>query len=409
MNYFRHIRLLLAVLFLLSAATLGVCADFSIAVVGVSGEYRRFFEEKIHETLEKIPDIQVVEVKRESLEKYYKGRKIPYPFPTKILSAVGKEMGVDYVISGHQSKFDDKRFLNLRLIQVKDQNNVAWIVNRIPKYPFKYYSKIDVMTYDLVSRLANNYPSLRVYAIRDSIVDPRDGQTYKTLRVRDQVIFAENLNFDAGQGSYCYDDDPKNCKKYGRLYTWEVAMAGDSSSNEIPSGVQGLCPEGWHFPSLLELAKLEDNIFQPPQINKKNEEYSSYLSPYARTNNKPNWDANLVYGVPEEPDVPQVAAGMRTSTGNYKYFGSSNHWWTASAGGVETAKEESFQDKNLKEKIKDIEVVSDSLAKKKLRFGALVTGDNQKSFFFKRLYDNKKAAYPVRCIINQTNNRKSEH
>jgi uncharacterized protein (TIGR02145 family) len=312
------------VLFWLSAVVPGVCADFSIAVVGVSGEYRRFFEEKIHETLEKIPNIQVVEAKRELLQKHFKGRRMPHAFPSMILSAIGEEMGVDYVISGHQidqGYTREKTFLTLRLIQVKNQKNMAWIVNRIPRYPRGYYSKIDVMTYDLISRLANKYPSLRDYAIRDSMVDPRDGQRYKTIRVRDQVIFAENLNFDAGQGSYCYEDDPNNCEKYGRLYTWDAAMAGDSSSNEIPSGVQGVCPEGWHFPSHAELQKLEDYIFYKTEINKP----SKFN---ARKNPIPAWNGNSVYG------VPAVDGGYRTSTGEYKYRGRSNHWWSATAGRV---------------------------------------------------------------------------
>jgi uncharacterized protein (TIGR02145 family) len=32
----------------------------------------------------------------------------------------------------------------------------------------------------------------------------------------------ENLNVDTA-GSYCYGDAPENCRRYGRLYTWESA------------------------------------------------------------------------------------------------------------------------------------------------------------------------------------------
>jgi len=378
------------VLFLLSAATPAVCADFSIAVVGVSADRGRDIEEYIRRTLRGIPEIQVVEVKREVLEKYYKGRKIPYPFPTKLLSAVGKEMGVDYVISGHDgfefvkrlSVFtQENEFLVLRLIDVKDQNDLAWIVNRIPNKKRHTAG----MIYDLISRLADKYPFLAVYPIRDSIVDPRDGQTYQTLRVKDQVFFAENLNFDAGQGSYCYDDDPNNCEKYGRLYTWEIAMAGDSSSNEIPSGVQGLCPEGWHFPSLAELAKLGGNLLVYPPMDKENEAYSFYISPRYRDK---YWSGNLVYSMPD------VGGGYRTSAGKYKNLNSLDDWWTASSGRVEGGGE----------KNKVIEVVSDSLAKKKTSLGHIIDPSRYSSDVFKAYHDNKKAAYPVRCIMNQRDN-----
>jgi len=52
---------------------------------------------------------------------------------------------------------------------------------------------------------------------------------------------AENLNYNAG-GSKCYDNNPANCDKYGRLYDWKTAMKA--------------CPPGWHLPSNEELEKL---------------------------------------------------------------------------------------------------------------------------------------------------------
>jgi uncharacterized protein (TIGR02145 family) len=48
---------------------------------------------------------------------------------------------------------------------------------------------------------------------------------------------AENLNY-AAEGSNCYDGDPANCAKYGRLYNWETAIT--------------VCPDGWHLPGNAE-------------------------------------------------------------------------------------------------------------------------------------------------------------
>lgn len=70
---------------------------------------------------------------------------------------------------------------------------------------------------------------------------------------------AENLNYESAAGSYCYGDSAANCAKYGRLYTWAAAV--NKSESECGYGhecnlgtgfVRGVCPEGWHLPSLDE-------------------------------------------------------------------------------------------------------------------------------------------------------------
>jgi uncharacterized protein (TIGR02145 family) len=87
-----------------------------------------------------------------------------------------------------------------------------------------------------------------------------DGNSYKTTIVGNQTWMIENIKTTQNpQGehieSYVYEDDPDNASKYGRLYTWSVAM---NNSNEESS--QGICPDGWHIPSNDDWSILIDNI-----------------------------------------------------------------------------------------------------------------------------------------------------
>lgn len=99
--------------------------------------------------------------------------------------------------------------------------------------------------------------SIKVDWPTDSIIDDRDGQKYKIVKIDRLWWFAQNLNYET-ENSHCYNDSTKYCDKYGRLYTWAAAVGkseeecGERHVCNLSLPVQGVCPSGWHVPSNYE-------------------------------------------------------------------------------------------------------------------------------------------------------------
>ncbi|MCK4662604.1 MAG: hypothetical protein KAT68_07050 [Bacteroidales bacterium] len=112
-----------------------------------------------------------------------------------------------------------------------------------------------------------------------SSVTDYDGNEYNVVLIGNQCWMAENLktmhyangtaiplveitsdwdNLGYTDKAYCYyDNSTTNSDTYGTLYTWAAIMNGATSNDANPSGVQGVCPDGWHIPSDDEWKELE--------------------------------------------------------------------------------------------------------------------------------------------------------
>ena len=111
----------------------------------------------------------------------------------------------------------------------------------------------------------------------NTLKDLRDNQVYKTVTIGSQIWMAENLKLDYDYGtakSFCYNYISDSCETLGHLYTYSAAIdsAGIFSSQTAGCGsgvakcvstlivdtieIRGICPKGWHVPSLNEWSTL---------------------------------------------------------------------------------------------------------------------------------------------------------
>ena len=157
-----------------------------------------------------------------------------------------------------------------------------------------------------------------------TVTDARDNQTYKTVKIGKQWWMAENLNYEA-PNSYCYNDEDSYCAKYGRLYTWAVAMdsAGLLSTDGLGCGngeycspnlpVRGVCPEGWHLPSADEFEILINAVSDPDSAGWALKSKTGWR--YTERNT-------------DEFSFTALAAGFRFDNGEFLYEGEFTEFWS---------------------------------------------------------------------------------
>jgi uncharacterized protein (TIGR02145 family) len=109
----------------------------------------------------------------------------------------------------------------------------------------------------------------------------------------------KNLNVQT-ENSWCYDNSPDSCAKYGRLYTWEAAKSA--------------CPVGWHLPSDAEWDALVTFAGGSSVAGKKLKLTSGWYS---------NGNGTDEFGFSALP------GGYRRSDGDFYGAGDYGRWWTA--------------------------------------------------------------------------------
>jgi uncharacterized protein (TIGR02145 family) len=119
---------------------------------------------------------------------------------------------------------------------------------------------------------------------------------------------AANLNVNTSS-SYCYDDAERNCRKYGRLYTWESARRACQSLGD-----------GWRLPTDDEWLRLANQYggLGNDSAGKGNASYTALVS-----------GGRSAFGA--------ALGGMREVDGKYSRAEAHGFYWTASESNPKTA------------------------------------------------------------------------
>jgi uncharacterized protein (TIGR02145 family) len=132
--------------------------------------------------------------------------------------------------------------------------------------------------------------------------DLRDGKIYKTVRIGNQWIMAENLGYKVSSGCWAYNNNDSSVYKYGYLYNWETS--------------QNVCPAGWHLPNDREWTILTENLGGEKIAGGKMK---------AITDWKPNVNGNGT----NSSGFNALPAGRRDSKeGIFSHFGESTSFWS---------------------------------------------------------------------------------
>jgi len=147
---------------------------------------------------------------------------------------------------------------------------------------------------------------------------------FRTVTIGTQTWMAENLNCNV-KNSRCYDNDPSNCVKYGRLYDWTTAMNlpsncnSNSCSSQIQSKHRGICPSGWHIPRDAEWEALITTVGGISTAGRK----LKAASGWDNRGNGASGNGTDEYGFSALP------GGIGTSYGSFYDVGFHGNWWSA--------------------------------------------------------------------------------
>jgi uncharacterized protein (TIGR02145 family) len=214
-----------------------------------------------------------------------------------------------------------------------NDKHVVW--DPTQDHPNRYSIQTKLMIVSYIIESMNPCPGVPT-------VTDYDGNVYNTILIGDQCWMKENLNTirDADGNDiirYCYNNDPSYCEYYGGLYSWTTLMNGSSSSNGNPSGVQGICPNGWHVPSEAEWDELTNYLINNyVDINSNNvgnklkscRQVNSPLGGDCNTSDHPRWNPHTIAYATNDFGFSALGGGYREYE-SFIFLGYYGCWWSS--------------------------------------------------------------------------------
>lgn len=189
-----------------------------------------------------------------------------------------------------------------------------------------------------------------VIVLHNAVTDI-EGNQYDAVQIGNQVWMAENLRTTRYSDStyiplgtsisnttayrYAPNNDTSNVDTYGYLYNWYAVMHGANSSSKNPSGVQGICPIGWHVPSDSEWNTMETNL---TEVDVTTDGFRGNHAGQMAGGEQGVWkESNLVGAPGNYSDPNRNISGLSVLPAGYfdggteHYYGTSAYIWSSTA------------------------------------------------------------------------------
>ena len=189
--------------------------------------------------------------------------------------------------------------------------------------------------------------------IKDAVTDI-DGNHYDGVQIGEQIWTIQNINTTryadgteiplttlSAEDYHLHIDSAyrwapqnvnRNVDKFGWLYSWPAIIRDGNGSESNPSGVQGICPNGWHVPSDAEWTELTDYVSKDKKMCCQRAEFAIAKALAAQTDWSKAYDkCDIGYNLSENnaTGFSALPAGDANFDYDYRPLGTWGFFWTA--------------------------------------------------------------------------------